>query len=142
RIALDDPNHRALIDMLTAGGTRLAVVQRYLPEVREGDKRILLLDGEPLGAILRVPRSDDLRSNIHVGGDVRKAALDEADRAICRAMRDRLVTDGLHFVGIDVIGDKLTEVNVTSPTGIQQMAKLDGRDYAAEVIAWVESRVR
>jgi glutathione synthase len=117
------------------------MVQKYLPEVVRGDKRILLLDGEPLGAILRVPRSDDLRSNIHVGGTVERAELDDADRAIIAGMRERLHADGLYFVGLDVIGGRLTEVNVTSPTGIQQMARLDGVDYAARVLTWVEEHM-
>jgi glutathione synthase len=117
------------------------MVQRYLPDVVRGDKRILLLDGEPLGAILRVPRKDDLRSNIHVGGTVEAAALDDADRAIVAGVAARLRADGLYFVGLDVIGGKLTEVNVTSPTGIQQMSRLDGVDLSARVIAWIEARI-
>jgi glutathione synthase len=137
-----DPNHRALLEILTDGERRLAMAQRYLPEVRAGDKRILLLDGQALGAIVRVPRDDELRSNIHVGGEVRKGVLDEADRAICEAIGPRLRADGLFFVGIDVIGGRLTEVNVTSPTGIQEMSRLDGVDYAGRVVAWLEARAR
>ena len=114
------------------------MVQRYLPEVREGDKRILLIEGEPLGAINRVPAADDARSNIHVGGSVQAASLDAADLAIIEAVKPRLIADGLHFVGLDVIGGKLTEVNVTSPTGIRQMARFDGNDPAERVIEWAE----
>jgi glutathione synthase len=137
----DDKNLNGLIEAVTRGGARVAMVQAFIPEVTEGDKRILLLDGEPLGAILRVPRADDVRSNIHVGGSVVAAAITAADRRIIDAVRGRLRADGLVFVGLDVIGGYLTEVNVTSPTGIQQMTRLDGRNYCAEVIAWIEAKV-
>jgi glutathione synthase len=111
-----------------------------VPEARAGDKRILLLDGQPLGAILRVPREDEHRGNIHVGGRVAKSELTPRDEEIVAAVGPRLQEDGLWFVGIDVLGDYLTEVNVTSPTGIQEMSALDGQDYAAQVIAWCEAR--
>ena len=136
-----DTNINAIIEATTQSGRRYAMVQRYIPEVVDGDKRILLLDGEPLGAILRVPQQGELRSNIHVGGRVEKTTLDDADRAIVDGVKQRLRSDGLVFVGLDVIGGKLTEVNVTSPTGIQQMARLDGVDYAERVIEWLENRV-
>src|SRR5690606_34844433 len=123
-----DHNLNGLIEAVTVDESRIAMVQELLPEVTQGDKRILLLDGEPLGAILRVPQGD-LRSNIHVGGQVVQSHLSEADRRIVEAMAPKLRQDGLWFVGIDVIGGKLTEVNVTSPTGIQQMSRLDGVDY-------------
>jgi glutathione synthase len=139
-ITAGDQNANAIIEAVTAHGRRLAMVQRYLPEVRQGDKRILLLDGEPLGAILRVPREDDHRSNIHVGGTVVAAELDAADRKIVAALAPRLRTDGLWFVGLDVIGGKLTEVNVTSPTGIQQMSRLSGTNLSARVVDWLEAR--
>ena len=116
------------------------MVQEFLPAVREGDKRILLLDGEPLGAILRVPQRDDVRSNIHVGGSVVKAEITPAERRMIDTLAPRLRQDGLYFVGLDVIGGKLTEINVTSPTGIQQMSRLDGENYCARVIEWVEQR--
>jgi glutathione synthase len=136
-----DMNLNAIIEATTRNGRRLAMAQEFLPAVRTGDKRVLLLDGEPLGAILRVPKQDDMRSNIHVGGSVVQAALDADDRRIIATLAPRLRQDGLHFVGLDVIGGKLTEVNVTSPTGIQQMCKLDGRNYSEQVIAWIETRV-
>jgi glutathione synthase len=115
-------------------------VQEYLPGVRVGDKRILLLDGEPLGAILRVPRADDLRSNIHVGGTVVPADLTVAERAMVQAMAPRLQADGLIFVGLDIIGERLTEVNVTSPTGIQQLGAFTQSRPEEKVIAWIEGR--
>jgi glutathione synthase len=135
-----DLNANAIIETVTHVGRRVAMVQRFLPEVKVGDKRILLLDGEPLGAILRVPKSGDVRSNIHVGGSVVKAEVDDRDRAIIDAIAPRLRADGLFFVGLDVIGGKLTEVNVTSPTGIQQMSRLDRQPYSARVIEWLEKR--
>lgn len=137
----EDPNKNAIIESLTRNERRQVMVQEFLPAVKEGDKRILLIGGEPLGAILRVPRSDDLRSNIHVGGSVVKATLDAADKKIIAAVRERLEEDGLYFVGLDVIGGRLTEVNVTSPTGIQQMTRLDGVDYSARVVEWVKARL-
>jgi glutathione synthase len=116
------------------------MVQRYLPEVVKGDKRVLLLDGEPLGAILRVPQGGDLRSNIHAGGRVVAAEIDDDDRRIIAAVAPKLRADGLIFVGLDVIGGQLTEVNVTSPTGIQQMARLMGENVPGRVIDWLEAR--
>jgi glutathione synthase len=138
----EDLNFNAICETVTHVGKRVAMAQRFLPEVREGDKRILLLDGEPLGAILRVPKKDDVRSNIHVGGTVERSALDENDRRIIAALADRLRKDGLYFVGLDVIGGRLTEVNVTSPTGIQQMSRLDGKNHSATVLDWLEKRAR
>jgi glutathione synthase len=138
-----DLNTNAIIEAVTHVGHRLAMIQGYVPAVVQGDKRILLLDGEPLGAILRVPKKDDLRSNIHVGGTVEACDLDDDDRRIVSALAPRLRADGLIFVGLDVIGGKLTEVNVTSPTGIQQMSRLMKQNLSARVIDWIEQhRVR
>lgn len=136
-----DRNFRSIIETTTADGRRFCMVQEYLPAVRQGDKRILLLDGEPLGAILRVPRADEARSNIHVGGTVEPATLDADDQRIVAAVAPRLRADGLFFVGLDVIGGRLTEVNVTSPTGIQELARFTGSGPEARVLAWVERRV-
>lgn len=137
-----DKNFRSIIETLTDAGRRFAMVQEYLPAVRVGDKRILLLEGEPLGAILRVPRADEARSNIHVGGSVQPVGLDDDDRAIIAAVAPRLRADGLYFVGLDVIGGRLTEVNVTSPTGIQELSRFEGTDPEGRVIAWTEARAR
>ncbi len=117
------------------------MAQRYLPAVRRGDKRILLLDGEPLGAVLRVPAENETRANLHVGGKAAKTSLDEHDRRIVEKLRPWLQRDGLFFVGIDVIGGWLTEVNVTSPTGIQEMNALDGCAYETRVLEAVEAKV-
>ena len=136
----DDKNARAIVDLLTSEGQKVAMVQEYLPAVVEGDKRVLLLDGEPLGAILRVPRGDDLRSNIHVGGSVVPAELTAREADMVRAIAPKLRADGLVFVGLDVIGARLPEVNVTSPTGIQELGRFTGTKPSDEVIAWVEKQ--
>ena len=142
RLELEDSNARSIVDVLTHEGSRLAMVQAYVPEVRKGDKRVLLLDGDVLGAINRVAREDDVRSNIHVGGTVERAEVTPEEARIIAEMRPRLVHDGLVFVGLDFIGDKLTEVNVTSPTGIQEASRHAGRDLAADVIANVEAKAK
>jgi glutathione synthase len=139
-IATGDKNTRSILDLLTREGRTLAMVQEYLPKVVAGDKRILLLEGQVLGAINRVPRGDDLRSNIHVGGRVEACAVTAEERTMIAEIAPRLVHDGLFFVGLDVIGGKLTEVNVTSPTGIQELSQHLGRDVALDVIDWIERR--
>jgi glutathione synthase len=136
----DDRNLFSILEQSTGFGSRWAIAQEYLPAVRSGDKRILLVDGEPLGAVLRVPAAGESRANLHVGGRAVKTALDDADQRIVAKLRPWLVRDGLFFVGIDVIGGKLTEVNVTSPTGIQEMNTLDGARYETRVIEAVEER--
>jgi glutathione synthase len=137
----DDRNLFSILEQSTQFGTRWAIAQQYLPAVRRGDKRILLIDGEPLGAVLRVPPEHESRSNLHVGGKATRATLDEHDQRIVARLRPWLQRDGLFFVGIDVIGGKLTEVNVTSPTGIQEMNALDGARYEERVLEAVEASV-
>jgi glutathione synthase len=134
----DDRNLNSILEMSTANGTRLLMAQRYLPEIREGDKRVIVLNGQPLGAVLRVPREDEHRGNIHVGGTCRSAPLTARDRAITAAVAPHLQRDGLYFVGLDIIGHWLTEVNVTSPTGIQEINALDHVCLEAEVVGFVE----
>lgn len=134
----NDKNARAIVQTVTGEGSRLAMVQEFLPAVEKGDKRVLLLDGVVLGAINRIPRGDDFRSNIHVGGSVEAYQLSKEERAMVDDIMPRLKQDGLIFVGLDVIGGKLTEVNVTSPTGIQQLSQHENRDVAEDVIKWVE----
>jgi glutathione synthase len=136
-----DRNLNAILETVTRFETRPIMGQRYIPEIRDGDKRLLVLNGEPLGCTLRVPRDDEHRGNIHVGGNCVKAAVTERDRDICRLLRPRLERDGLYFVGLDIIGSYLTEVNVTSPTGIQEVDRLDGVNLEAKVIDFVESRL-
>jgi glutathione synthase len=135
-----DRNTRSIVDYITHEGTAHAMVQEFLPSVRAGDKRVLLLDGEVLGAINRVAREDDVRSNIHAGGRVEPCQVTEQERAIISDLRPRLSEDGLVFVGLDFIGGRLTEVNVTSPTGIQELSRHVGRDVAEQVIEWIERR--
>lgn len=129
-----DRNLPALLELLTLDGKRSVIAQRYLPEIAEGDKRIVLVDGEPVGAMLRVPSADDHRGNMHVGATVRAATLSDGDRRICAALGPVLREEGLLFVGIDTIGGNLTEINVTSPTGIQEIDRLDGIRIEAMVI--------
>jgi glutathione synthase len=137
-----DKNARAIVQLHTDEGRRLVMVQEFLPAVSQGDKRILLLDGAPIGAINRVPRGEDFRSNIHVGGSVEACAITAEEQKMIADIAPRLKEDGLVFVGLDVIGNKLTEVNVTSPTGIQQLSQHENRDVSADVIAWVERTSR
>jgi glutathione synthase len=135
-----DRNLNSILEFATAEGTRRIMAQRYLPEVRGGDKRIVLIDGEPQGAVLRVPNDEEHRSNLHVGGTARRAELTPRDLEICRAVAPRLRADGLVFVGLDVIGDWLTEINVTSPTGVQEINLLSGTKIESRMIDWVEQR--
>jgi len=130
----DDRNLFSILETATRFGRHWTMAQRYLPAVRQGDKRILLLEGEPLGAVLRVPAEGETRSNLHVGGKARKAVLDGTDRAIVNRIGPVLRRDGLFFVGIDVIGGHLTEINVTSPTGLQEIDALDGVRLEARVL--------
>jgi glutathione synthase len=139
-VATGDKNARSIVDYLTREGTRHVMLQEYLPAVSAGDKRVLLLAGEVLGAINRIARDDDVRSNIHAGGRVEPCDVTAEERAIVDAMAPRLAADGLYFVGLDFIGGKLTEVNVTSPTGIQELSRHLGVDMADPVIVWIERR--
>lgn len=133
---------RGILDYATAEGKRLALVQEFKPEVVGGDKRVLLLDGQLLGAIRRVPRADDIRANIHVGGRVEACELTDAERDLVSHLSPRLRQEGLYFVGLDLIAEKLIEINVTSPTGIQELGRLTGTRPELDVIRWVEQRVQ
>ena len=135
-----DENLNALLEMFTQLYREPVVVQRYLPEVRAGDKRIILIDGEPAGAINRIPPEGEARSNLHVGGKAVRASLTARDREICEAIGPALKQKGLIFVGIDVIGDYLTEINVTSPTGIQEIDRFDGVNLSARIWDAIEAR--
>jgi glutathione synthase len=139
-LRLDDKNARAIIETVTQDGQHLAMVQEFLPAVEKGDKRVLLLDGEPLGAINRVAQADEFRSNIHVGGRVEPCEVTAEERKIIADIAPRLRADGLVFVGLDFIGGKITEVNVTSPTGIQELSRHVGKDVADKVIRWLEEK--
>jgi glutathione synthase len=137
-----DRNLNALLETATQNGQKLVMAQQYVAAVREsGDERVIVLDGEPLGAIARIPREDEHRSNIHVGGTVKKVVLGARQRRIVERVAPRLRADGLYFVGLDIIGDFLTEVNVTSPTGVQEVDRLDGTNLEARVVDFVERKV-
>jgi glutathione synthase len=141
RVTPEDENLNALLEMFTLLYREPLIVQRYLPEVRTGDKRIILIEGEPVGAVLRVPAKGEARANLHVGGTAVKSELTAREREICTAIGPTLRQQGLLFVGIDVIGDYLTEINVTSPTGIQEINRLDGTRL--ETLVWdaIEARL-
>ncbi|OUI97229.1 glutathione synthetase [Acetobacter indonesiensis] len=142
RIKEDDQNLNALLEMHFARSREPLMIQRYEPAVKKGDKRIILVDGVPVGAINRVPTGDDHRSNMHVGGVARKVALTERDKEICEAIGPFLKEHGLIFVGIDVIGDYLTEINVTSPTGLQELERFDGVNGAAAIWDCIENKLK
>jgi glutathione synthase len=137
----DSLDQATVIEAMTDGGRREVMVQEFLPAVYEGDKRILLLDGDFIGAINRRPRAGEFRANIGLGGTVHRTELDAADRQIIDTIAASLRADGLWFVGIDVIGGRLIEINVTSPTGIRQVGALEGTRPDLEVIEWVERQV-
>ncbi|MAM62734.1 glutathione synthase [Maritimibacter sp. UBA3975] len=138
-----DPNDRNLSSLheLFAGINREPLIaQKFLPAVSKGDKRVILVDGEPVGAINRVPAEGETRSNMHVGGRPEKVALTDRDREICARIGPLLREKGQIFVGIDVIGDWLTEINVTSPTGIQELERFDGVNITAKIWEAIEAR--
>jgi glutathione synthase len=139
-VRADDRNTRAILEAMTGGGSAWVMAQKYLPEARKGDKRILLLDGEPAGAVLRVPRPDETRANLHAGGRAERTQLDDWDLEICRRVGERCRADGLYFVGLDVIGGWLTEVNVTSPTGVQEIERLEGPGLARRIADWLRQK--
>jgi glutathione synthase len=140
RVRPDDDNLGALLEMFTAFYREPVIVQRYLPQVRQGDKRIILVDGEFAGAINRVPAAGEARSNMHVGGRPEKTELTARERDICAAIGPELKRRGLIFTGIDVIGDYMTEINVTSPTGIREVGRFGGADIAALIWDAIERR--
>ena len=136
----DDENLNSLLEMFTTRSREPVIVQAYVPEVRQGDKRIILVDGRAVGAVNRVPAAGESRSNMHVGGTPVKTTLTPREREICDIIGPELKRLGLVFVGIDVIGQYLTEINVTSPTGIQEINRFDGGAIEAEVWDAIEAR--
>ncbi|MGZ5988710.1 MAG: glutathione synthase [Rhizomicrobium sp.] len=140
RVKPDDENLGSLLEMFTQFYREPVIVQRYLPEVRKGDKRIILVDGEFAGAINRVPAAGEARSNLHVGGRPEATTLTKREQDICAALGPELKKRGLIFTGIDVIGDYLTEINVTSPTGIQEVRRFGGPDIAKLIWDAIERR--
>ncbi len=141
RIRQDDENLASLLEMHFARSREPLMIQRYEPAVRVGDKRIILIDGEPVGAINRVPATGEARSNMHVGGRAEASRLTPRDHEICTAIGPTLREQGLIFVGIDVIGDYLTEINVTSPTGLQEIDRFDGVNLERIIWEAIERKV-
>jgi glutathione synthase len=141
RLKPDDENLNALLEMFTQFFREPVVVQRYVAQVRQGDKRIILVDGQAVGAFNRVPAAGEARSNLHVGGRAEPIGMSARDQAICAAIGPALKERGLIFAGIDVIGDYLTEINVTSPTGIQELRRFGGPDAAKLTWDAIESRL-
>jgi glutathione synthase len=140
RLARRDPNFGSLYDMFSTTFREPWVIQEFLPRVSEGDKRIILVEGEAAGAVNRVPGQDDIRSNMVRGGRAEVTALTQGEQAICATIGPELKRRGLTFVGIDVIGDRLTEINVTSPTGLRAIRRLGGPDIAATIWDAIEAR--
>lgn len=136
-----DRNLNSLLEISTRWGREPVMVQQYLPAAKEGDKRIILLDGEPIGAVNRIPTGREFRGNMAVGGRVAAVPITERDREICATVAPKLRADGLYFVGLDVIGGYLTEVNVTSPTGIREIDRLNDVSLGQQVLAWLEARL-
>ncbi|WP_151717712.1 glutathione synthase [Gemmobacter serpentinus] len=140
RLDENDRNLSSLYELFTSMSREPMIVQKFLPAVAKGDKRVILVDGEPVGAINRVPQAGETRSNMHVGGRPEKIGLTERDLEICRIIGPVLKEKGQIFVGIDVIGDWLTEINVTSPTGIQELERFDGTNTAARIWEVIEAK--
>jgi glutathione synthase len=136
-----DRNFNSLIEISTQRGQEPVMVQEYLPAAKEGDKRIILLDGKPIGAVNRIPSGNEFRGNMAVGGVAAKVDITEREREICDLVAPKLQADGLYFVGIDVIGGYLTEVNVTSPTGIREIDRLNNVSLGKDVVKWLENKL-
>ncbi len=141
KVGVNDPNFGSLYDMFAATFREPWVVQRFLPKVVDGDKRIILVDGKPLGAVNRVPAPNDIRSNMVRGGAAETTQLSDREREICSRIGPHLKAMGLIFVGIDVIDGNLTEINVTSPTGIRAIKRLGGPDLAVSIWECIEDKL-
>jgi len=140
KLKAGDPNLDALLELHAAIGREPVIAQKFIPAVSKGDKRVLLIDGEPVGAINRIPAEGQVRSNLARGGRADAVELNDRDREICRIIGPELKRRGLIFVGIDVIGDYLTEINVTSPTGAQQLKRFTGRDVTQQMWDVIEAK--
>lgn len=142
RLRCDDPNVGVVIETLTEHGSRYAMAQRFIPEIREGDKRILLIDGEPVPyALARIPMKGETRGNLAAGGEGVGVELSERDRWICQQVAPTLREKGLLFVGLDVIGDYLTEINVTSPTCIRELDKIYDMNISSKLLDAISERL-
>ncbi|PQM56911.1 MAG: glutathione synthase [Rhodobacteraceae bacterium] len=141
KLSYEDQNLAALFELFQKFSPEPLIVQEFLPEVCEGDKRIILLNGEVLGGINRVPKRGEIRSNLHVGGHAVKTELSREEILICEKLSQSLKDHGQIFVGIDVIGNKLTEINITSPTGLQELEKFEKTNLASKVWELIESKL-
>lgn len=137
-----DRNFNSLIEISTKQGQEPVMIQSYLPAAKEGDKRIIMLNGKSIGAVNRIPTGKEFRGNMAVGGRVAKTEITERESEICEYLAPKLIADGLYFVGIDIIGGYLTEVNVTSPTGIREIDLLDNVNLGKQVIEWIIDEVK
>jgi glutathione synthase len=137
----NDRNFNSLVEISTQWGKYPMMIQKFLPAAKDGDKRIIMLDGQPLGAINRIPTGKEFRGNMAVGGRVAKAEITDHELKMCAALAPKLKEYGLYFVGIDVIGGYLTEVNVTSPTGIREIDRLNNTSVGAAVINWLAAKI-
>ena len=140
KVSEGDPNTSSILETATENGRSWTMAQRYIPEVSKGDKRIVLIDGEPIGAVMRVAGAAEARSNFHAGGSAQKTEITDVDKTIIRTIAPTLREYGQYFVGIEVIGGRLTEINITSPTGIRHIEAVDGGNAAAPVIDWLERK--
>jgi glutathione synthase len=136
-----DRNFNSIIEVSTHQGLEPVMVQEYLPAAKEGDKRIIMLDGEAIGAVNRIPSGNEFRGNMAVGGIAAKVEITDREQEICKIVAPQLRADNLYFVGIDVIGGYLTEVNVTSPTGIREIDRLNNVSLGKQVIEWLENKI-
>ena len=134
RLDKNSPGSRAIIELITSQEQLPVMMQKFIPEVQNGDKRIIIVDGKPLGAINRIPNKGDFRSNLAMGGKAEKTSLSSAEKSICLELSQHLQEEGLFFVGIDVINGMLSEINVTSPTGLREIEKLSNKNISEEVI--------
>ncbi|MEM8936493.1 MAG: glutathione synthase [Pseudomonadota bacterium] len=141
KVKNDDGNFNALLEMFADVFVEPIIAQQFVPAVTKGDKRIILIDGEAVGAINRVPAAGEARSNMHVGGRAEAVEMNARDQEICDRIGPVLSERGLVFAGIDVIGDYLTEINVTSPTGVQEVRRFGGADISALLWDWIEGRI-
>ena len=140
-IRRDDPNFSSLLEMFFEHSNEPIIIQRYLPEVRNGDCRVIMINGEIAGAVNRVPPKGEARSNLHVGGRAEKKILNKRESEICEALSEELKKKELILVGLDIIGDYLTEINVTSPTGVQEISKFDNFNISAKFWDSVENYI-
>ena len=141
KLSKGDPNLSVIFELFIKNSREPLICQKYLPQVKSGDKRIILIDGEPVGAINRVPKLGEVRSNMHVGGTPKKSTISKSDLEICKEIGPTLKDNGQFLVGIDVIGNNLTEINLTSPTGIQEIERFDGINMAGTMWKLLEKKV-